>query len=258
LIEGVPSIVVGVWVMYYLDSTIDEAKWLTADEKTLLNRNLEAEEKQKTETRILDAFKSAKVYVLSIIYFTLMIGLYGIAFWLPTIVKALGVQGYWNVGLLSAIPWGFATIGMLLISRHSDQTGERRWHYALNATAGALGFALAGALGANPVLSIAFLSIGTLGVVGSMPLFWPIPSAFLTGTAAAAGIGIVNSIGNLGGYVGPNVPIWIKAISPDPAAAMYAMAILLLIGAAVTLLFIPSSLRVRVLSPATGRPKAAE
>jgi MFS family permease len=187
-----------------------------------------------------------------------MIGLYGIAFWLPTIVKALGVQGYWNVGLVSAIPWGFATIGMLIISRHSDQTGERRWHYALNATAGALGLALAGAVGGNPTLSIIFLSIGTLGVVGSMPLFWPIPSAFLTGTAAATGIGIVNSIGNLGGYVGPNVAIWVKMITPDPAAAMYAIAILLLIGAAVMLLFIPASFRVRALSPGLERPKAAE
>jgi len=108
------------------------------------------------------------------------------------------------------------------------------------------------------LLSILFLSIGTLGVVGSMPLFWPIPSAFLTGTAAATGIGIVNSIGNLGGYVGPNVAIWVRAISPDPAAAMYAMAISLLIGAAVTLLFIPSSLRVSALSPASQRRKAAE
>jgi MFS family permease len=258
LLEGVPSIIVGVWVMYYLDSNIHEAKWLTADEKTLLDRNLEAEETQKTEHRILDAFKSGKVYVLCVIYFTLMIGLYGIAFWLPTIVKALGVAGYWNVGLLSAIPWGFATIGMLILSHHSDRTGERRWHYALNAAAGAVGLALAGAFGGSPTASIVFLSIGTLGVVGSMPLFWPIPSAFLTGTAAAAGIGIVNSIGNLGGYVGPNVAIWVKAISPDPAAAMYAIAVILLIGAAVTLIFIPSSLRIGSPSAASERPSAAE
>ncbi len=90
-----------------------------------------------------------------------------------------------------------------------------------------------------------------------MPLFWPIPSAFLTGTAAATGIGIVNSIGNLGGYVGPNVAIWVKAISPDPAAAMYAIAILLLIGAAVMLLFIPASLRVRAQSAGLEQSKAA-
>ena len=258
LVEGIPSIVVGIWVMFYLNSNIAEATWLTADEKALLSRNLEAEESKKTETSILDAFKSGTVYVLCAIYFTLMIGLYGIAFWLPTIVKALGVNGYWNIGLLSAIPWGFATIGMLILSRHSDKTGERRWHYALNVSAGALGLALSGVFGGNPFLSIVFLSIGTLGVVGSMPLFWPIPSAFLTGTAAAAGIGIVNSIGNLGGYVGPNVAIWVKAISPNPAAAMYTIAALLLVGAALTLIFIPSSLRVRGAMPAAERPTPAE
>jgi len=258
LVEGIPSIVVGIWVMFYLDSNIAEAAWLTADEKALLNRNLATEEIAKTETSILDAFKSVRVYVLCMIYFTLMIGLYGIAFWLPTIVKALGVNGYWNIGWLSAIPWGFATIGMLILSRHSDKTGERRWHYALNVTAGALGLALAGAFGGNPALSIVFLSIGTLGVVGSMPLFWPIPSAFLTGTAAAAGIGIVNSVGNLGGYVGPNVAIWVKAFSPNPAAAMYTIAVLLLIGAALTLVFIPSSLRVRGVTPAAEPSTPAE
>jgi len=241
LIEGIPSILVGVWVMFYLDSGIREAKWLTAEEQTLLAENLDAEEEHKAEHRLIDAFKSGKVYALCVIYFTLMIGLYGIAFWLPTIISAFGVKGYLNVGLLSAIPYGVAVVGMLLISQHSDQSGERRLHYAATVSAGAAGLALSGAFASNPMLSIIFLSIGTLGVIGSMALFWPIPSAFLTGTAAAAGIGIVNSIGNLGGYVGPNVPIWVKTISSDPSAALYAIAILLVIGAAVTLSFIPKS-----------------
>ncbi|NVO14839.1 MAG: MFS transporter [Rhodoplanes sp.] len=256
LTEGIPSIIVGIWVIWYLDSSIEEAKWLSVEEKAMLARNLVTEDKHKTEHSVLDAFKSGKVYVLCAIYFTLMIGLYGIAFWLPTIIKAFGVQGYLSVGLLSAIPWGFATVGMLIISRHSDQTGERRWHYALNVTAGAIGLALSGVFASNPVVSIAFLSIGTLGVVGSMPLFWPIPSAFLAGTAAAAGIGIVNSVGNLGGYVGPNVTIWVKAISADPSAAMYCIAIILVIGAAITLLFIPKELRVKRAAPSggSGRP----
>ncbi len=257
LIEGIPSIIVGVWVMFYLDSSIDEAKWLTSEEKALLNANLHAEERHKTEANLLDAFKSLKVYALSAIYFTLMIGLYGIAFWLPTIVKGFGIQGYWSVGLLSAIPWGVATIGMLIISHHSDRTGERRWHYAINVAAGAVGLSLSSVFASNPVLSIAFLSIGTLGIVGSMPLFWPIPSAFLTGTAAAAGIDIVNSVGNLGGYVGPNVPIWAKAFSSHPSAAMHAIAIVLLIGAAIALICIPVDLG-RDRRPRAGRDDRAD
>ena len=248
LSEGIPSMLVGVWVLFYLDSSIAEAKWLTVEEKALLAKNLDAEEKHKGESRLIDAFKSGKVYALCGIYFTLMIGLYGIAFWLPTIVKAFGLQGYLSVGLISAIPYGVATVGMLILSRHSDKTGERRWHYALNVTAGAAGLVLAGLFASNPILSTLFLSIAALGVIGSMPLFWPIPSAFLTGTAAAAGIGIVNSVGNLGGYVGPNVAIWIKQLSGDPSAALYVIAGLLVVGAALTLFCIPSSLKVRVSS----------
>jgi MFS family permease len=246
LMEGIPSILVGVWVLKYLDSSIVEAKWLNETEKALLASNLNAEEKHKGEHRLIDAFKSGKVYALCAIYFTLMIGLYGIAFWLPTIIKAFGVQGYLNVGLIAAIPYGIATVGMLLVSRHSDRSGERRWHYALNVTAGAIGLVLSGLFVDSPIVSTLFLGIGAMGVIGSMPLFWPIPSAFLTGTAAAAGIGIVNSIGNLGGYVGPNVAIWVKQISPDPSAPLYAIAGLLLIGAAITLITIPKSLVVKV------------
>jgi len=244
LMEGIPSILVGVWVMFYLDSSIQEAKWLNDEEKALLAANLDAEEKHKGEHRLIDAFKSGKVYALCAIYFTLMIGLYGIAFWLPTIIKAFGLKGYLEVGMVSAIPYGVATVGMLLLSRHSDHTGERRWHYILNVSAGALGLVMAGVFAGNPVLSTLFLSVAALGVIGSMPLFWPIPSAFLTGTAAAAGIGIVNSVGNLGGYVGPNVAIWVKPYSTDPSAALYAIAALLLVGAAIVLFFIPKSVNV--------------
>jgi nitrate/nitrite transporter NarK len=246
LFEGIPSIVVGFWVFFYLDSSILEAKWLTADEKGILARNLEAEEKHKSEVKVSDAFKSGKVWALSAIYFTLMIGLYGISFWLPTIVKAFGVKGYLQVGLITAIPYFVAVVGMLLISRSSDRTGERRLHYVINVSAGAIGLILSGVFASNPYLSIAFLSVGTLGVIGSMPVFWPIPSAFLAGTASAAGIGLVNSIGNLGGYVGPNVPIWAKAFSTNPSAALYIIAADLLLGAVLTFFLIPANLTVRV------------
>jgi len=249
LSEGIPSVIVGIWVIFYLDSSIEEAKWLTAEDKALLASNLIAEDKQKTEHKLTDAFKSGKVWVLCAIYFTLMIGLYGIAFWLPTIVKAFGIKGYLGVGLITAIPYGVAVIGMILLSVHSDKTGERRLHYVFNVTAGAIGLVLSGVFASNPVWAIVFLSIGTLGVIGSMPLFWPLPSAFLAGTAAAAGIGIVNSVGNLGGYFGPNIPIWAKLISSDRSAALYIIAGILMIGAFLAFFFVPRNLRVSVGSP---------
>jgi MFS family permease len=246
LSEGIPSVIVGVWVIYYLDSSIEEAKWLTPEEKALLANNLIAEDKHKTEHKLADAFTSGKVWVLCAIYFTLMIGLYGIAFWLPTIVKAFGIKGYLRVGLITAIPYGVAVVGMIFLSLHSDKTGERRLHYVFNVTAGAIGLVLSGIFASHPVLAIVFLSIGTLGVIGSMPLFWPLPSAFLAGTAAAAGIGIVNSVGNLGGYFGPNIPIWAKLVSSDQSAALYIIAGILMIGAFLTYLLIPKTLRVSV------------
>jgi len=244
--EGIPSVLVGFWVIYYLESSIAEAKWLTAEEQALLANNLEAEDKHKTEHKLMDAFASGKVWVLCAIYFTLMIGLYGIGFWLPTIVKAFGVKGYLDVGLITAIPYAVAVIGMIILSIRSDKTGERRLHYVANVTAGAAGLVLSGVFAAHPVLAIIFLSIGTLGVIGSMPLFWPLPSAFLAGTAAAAGIGIVNSVGNLGGYVGAKIPVWAKSYSTDPSAGLYAIAGILMIGVFLTFFFIPKSLRVRV------------
>jgi MFS family permease len=246
LAEGIPSVIVGFWVIYYLDSSIREAKWLNNEEKDLLEKKLTAEDKDKTEHKLIDAFKSGKVYALSFIYFTLMIGLYGIAFWLPTIVKAFGIQGYLGVGIVTAIPYLVCVIGMVILSHHSDKTGERRLHYVFNVLAGAIGLVLSGVFASNPYLSIIFLSLATLGVIGSMPVFWPLPSAFLASTAAAAGIGIVNSIGNLGGYVGPNVAIWAKAISSDPSAALYIIAVIICLGAAVTFFAIPKTLRVKI------------
>ncbi len=246
LSEGIPSVLVGLLVIFYLESSVDEAKWLTSAEKALLARNLEAEDQHKTEHKLRDAFASGKVWVMCAIYFTLMIGLYGIAFWLPTIVKAFGMRGYLRVGLITAIPYGVAVVGMIFLSNHSDKTGERRLHYVANVSAGAAGLVLSGVFASTPVLAIIFLSVGTLGVIGSMPLFWPLPSAFLAGTAAAAGIGIVNSVGNLGGYVGPNIPVWAKHYSTDPSAALYIIAGILVVGAMLTFLFIPRSLRVRV------------
>jgi len=246
LAEGIPSMVVGFWVIYYLDSSIEEATWLTAEEKALLARNLLAEDQHKTQHKLRDAFNSRKVWVLSAIYFTLMIGLYGIAFWLPTIVKAFGIKGYLGVGLITAIPYGVAVVGMIFLSHHSDKTGERRLHYVLNVTVGAIGLILSGVFASQPVLAVIFLSVGTLGVIGSMPLFWPLPSAFLAGTAAAAGIGVVNSVGNLGGYFGPNIPIWARAVSSDKSAALYIISAVLIVGALLMYFFIPKTLRVKV------------
>ena len=241
LVEGVPSILVGIWVWFYLDSNIAQAKWLRAEEKAMLVRNLDAEDQHKHQHKVLDAFKSGRVYALCAIYFTLMIGLYGISFWLPSMVEAMGVKGYLEVGLITAIPYAVAVVGMVFLSRSSDRTGERRLHYVCNVTAGSLGLVLSAVFRSQPVRAIIFLAIGTLGVIGSMPILRPVPSTFLAGTAAAAGIGIVNSVGNLGGYVGPNIPVWMKRYTEDPSASLYVIAGALFISALVAFIAIPGN-----------------
>jgi MFS family permease len=243
LCEGIPSIIVGFCVVWCLDSGIENARWLNKEEKALLAQNIAAEDTHKPAHKLIDAFRSAKVWVLCAVYFTLTIGLYGITFWLPTIVNDFGMEGYFSVGLVTAIPYAAAVIGMIALSRHSDRAGERRLHYALNMVAGAAGLIMSAIFAAHPVLSIIFLSIGMIGVIGSIPLFWPIPSAFLEGTAAAAGIGLVNSIGNLGGYIGPNVHIWASYFSTDPSASLYVIAAIMMTGAALVFFFIPKDLR---------------
>jgi MFS family permease len=251
LLEGLPSVLVGVLVIYCLDSGISEAKWLSAAEKALLAKNLAVEEKQKQAVRLLHAFCSAKVWGLCAVYFTLMIGLYGISFWLPTIVNAFGLNGYLQIGLVTAIPYAVAVTGMMLVSRSSDRIGERRLHYALTTITGGLGLISSGLLLHRPALSMMFLSIGALGVIGAMPVFWPIPSAFLGGTAAAAGIGLVNSLGNLGGYVGSNIPVWVQHFSNAPSSALYLMASSLFIGAILILFLIPKELHLTVAAPSS-------
>jgi nitrate/nitrite transporter NarK len=211
--------VVGVWVFFYLDPGIDDARWLSREEKALLKHNLAAEEQSK-QVRLRDAFQHPLVWLFALVYGGLMIGLYGVAFWLPTIIARTGVSGYLQTGLLTAIPYGVAVVAMVALGRSSDLTGERRWHATAAFCAGAVGLCFSSAFPQNQFWSLLFLSLGTAGILSAMPLFWTLPTSFLSGTAAAAGIGLINSFGNLGGYIGPNIPVWAKQAGLPPAAPL--------------------------------------
>jgi len=149
-----------------------------------------------------------RVLGLSAIYFTIVTATYGITFFLPQIVKGIGLSNVMT-GLVTAIPYTIGTIGMLLWGASSDRRDERRWHFCVACFLAAVGLVGAGLFGSS-FLALSFMSVATVGLYGSKPAFWPLPSLFLTGTAAAGGIALVNSIGNLGGYVGPFVVGWIK------------------------------------------------
>jgi MFS family permease len=236
LLEGIPSVLVGIWVLFYLDDAIDKAKWLSPDEKALLAENIASDERGRMDHGAGSAFKHAGVWLMSAIYFCFIMGLYGISFWLPQLIKSAGVSDVLNVGLLTAIPYGLAAVAMVLASRHSDRTGERRYHTALAGFVGAGGLILSGLYGGNVLISMVALSVATMGILSSLPLFWTLPTGVLRGAAAAAGIAIINSIGNLAGFVSPFMVGAVKDATGSTAAGLYVLAFSLAFGGVLLLL----------------------
>lgn len=233
VIEAVPALLVGVAVIFCLDNSIEKAKWLSAEEKRFLSREIAADKQHMgTESHSLgEVFKDGRVWLMCLIYFTFVMGQYGLTFWMPTLIKATGIKGNFNIGLLSAIPFICAIVAMNLCGRSADARRERRWHLIVPALAGAVGFTVAASNADNVVMSITFLSLAAAGVLTCAPLFWSMPTAFLSGTAAAAGIAIINSVGNLAGFASPYLIGYLKDATQSTQSGMYVLAGMLLLGA---------------------------
>ena len=205
LMEGVPALLLGFITFRYLDDRPAVAAWLDDDERGWLVHEMEAEaaEVPKEHGRgILSGLTNWKVLVLSVAYFGTSAGLYTIGFWAPLIVKAFGYSVL-RVGFLVAIPNLVAIIGMVLWSRNSDRSGERYWHAAIACLIAAFGMALAAYAGSSALLAVTGLSLTAFGVSAAKPPLWSLPTLYFTGTAAAASIGLINSLGTLGGFAGP-------------------------------------------------------
>ncbi|EYS88561.1 MFS transporter [Cupriavidus sp. SK-4] len=235
LLEGIPSILVGLWVLAYLDDRIAHAKWLSPQEKALLERNIASEDAHKEDPPIRTVMSSPRVWLMSAIYFCFVMGLYGVSFWLPTIIKQTGVKGALDIGLLTAIPYGCAVVGMVLVAYSADRSGERRWHIALPALAGSLGLLLSVQWHNDTTLAMVALTLATIGILTTLPLFWSLPTSFLAGTGAAAGIALINSLGNLAGFLSPYAVGWLKDLTHSTDSGMYLLAACLVVGAALTL-----------------------
>jgi D-galactonate transporter len=235
ILEGLPSVAVGIATFFYLDDRIDHAKWLTAEEKSLLAANIVVENSGKQDLSVRGVFADSRVWLMSLIYFAFVMGLYGVSFWLPTIIKATGVKDALQIGLLTAIPWGSAVVAMIMVSRSADRNRERRWHIAVPALLGAAGLVLSAVWGQNTLLAMAALTVATMGILTTLPLFWSLPTAFLAGAGAAAGIALINSLGNLAGFVSPFMVGWLKDLTQSTNAGMYALAASMVVGAVLTL-----------------------
>lgn len=201
--EGLPSIALGVLVLRLLPDRPDDAQWLPAGERDALVACLRAEDDHVgAHVDVRAALLHPTVWRLSLLAFPLTLGLYTLTFWLPQLLKGLSGLGNVEVALLSAVPYLVATIAMVLYGAHSDRTGERCLHVALGALVAAAGMA-ASAFARDPVPGLVAMSIALAGILSANPIFWALPTTFLRGTAAAGAIGLINSLMNLGGFVGP-------------------------------------------------------
>jgi ACS family tartrate transporter-like MFS transporter len=207
LIEGIPAVVLGIVILFILPDRPQQAKWLSEAEKKWIQSRIDEETAKssgKADQRQLGAFLSGRVWLFCLIYFLLNTGGYGYEMWLPSIVRGFSGVNYTVLGLINAIPYFAAMIVMLLTGYHSDRTGERRWHVAIAAVLSAVGFGLS-ALFRNPYLAMVSLTLALVGIKSIVGPFWALGTTFLTGTAAAGGIALINSVGTLGGFFGPTL-----------------------------------------------------
>lgn len=238
VIEGIPAIVLGVLALKILTDSPDQAHWLTGEEKSALSSTLEREA-EETEAvgyaSMRNALTRPRVLALGGLYFLMVTGLYGIGFWMPQVIGGFGL-GSLAVGFLTAIPYLFAAIAMVLWGRHSDRTGERRWHIALPLFLAAASFAWS-AYSGPLVPTMVALTLATLGFYAAFGPFWSLPTALLTGAGAAAGIALVNSLGNVAGFAGPYIVGLLKEATGSFSAALLFLAAALALGGLMALTF---------------------
>ena len=238
ILEGVPTMLMTYLCLRLVIDGPDKASWLTDAEKAHLRTKLQQEAESRTETKHLSLWQTLghpRVLLFAVVYTALAIGIYGLSLWMPQLIKGMGVSDSFHIGLIMAIPYLIATICMVLWSRHSDKTGERVYHCS-----GALALAAIGMVSSafidSPVLAMTALTVAAIGMYCSQPVFWAMPTSYLTGVAAAGGIAFINSVGNLGGFVGPFMVGWLKDNVGGFQAGLIFLGACLLTGSIVALI----------------------
>jgi ACS family tartrate transporter-like MFS transporter len=239
IIEAIPAIVLGFFVLKVLTDSPDKATWLADDEKAWLVNTLREESRTRHSQvghaeGVFHAMRDPRVWVMSLIYFGTSAGLYTLGLWAPLIIRQFGFSSL-GTGALNAIPSVIAVIGMVWWARHSDRTGERTWHVVIPCVAAGIGLAFAGVADTAFQVVLALVVVN-LGISAAKAPLWAMPSTFLSGAGAAAGIAMINSIGNLGGFVGPFAIGWLKSVTGGYAAGLYVVAASLAVSAILTLM----------------------
>ena len=244
IVEAMPAVVLGFVVLFYMTDKPEQATWLAREERDWLVATMAEERARKSTTArhsVWSGIADIRVLALALVYFGTSAGLYTLGIWAPQIIKSVGLTTM-QVGFANAIPPTIAVFAMYAWSRHSDCRNERTWHVVIAALVAAVGLGLAG-FSTTPLAVVAALTLVNIGISAAKPPLWSMPTLFLSGPAAATGIATINSIGNLGGFVGPAMIGWIKDQTGSFVGGLYFVAGLLVFSAVLTLVLSRSILR---------------
>ena len=244
VVQGLPASLLGIVAYFYLQDKPEDARWLSASEKKVLQANLDNDQKNvasASHASLGQMLRDRKVYVLALVYFLLLGATYTMVFWVPTLIKSWGVADLMQIGLYSALPSLIGVFGMILIGRNSDKHGERRWHFAASVTLAAIGLGITTLTQGDLSASLAGLSLAVIGIASATPLFFTITTEYLSKVGAAAGIALISSLGNLGAAASPAVTGAITARTGSPVYSMYLVMALYLLSGIILLLAVRSA-----------------
>ncbi len=231
IVETIPSVLLGFVVLRFLDDRVENALWLTDDEKARIKHDIDNEANQSAvHVSVMDAMKSARVWLLGVAYFCVASSIYISSFWMPTLIKQLGIDNPIQIGWLTTIPYVVAIVAMIIVNMSADKRAERRWHTAIPCFVAALGLIISGTPGLGIGITMLGLTLAAAGASTSQASFWSLPPMFLTGAAAAAGIALVNSLGNIAGMASTGLVGWMTDLTGSPNSALYLFAVFALIG----------------------------
>lgn len=237
ILEAAPALLLGLALPFILSSRVADARWLSDEEKALIEADLAADDQGQAigHGRLRDLMTDPLVIRLAVIYFCCVMGQYGITFWLPTLVAAVAQGSPLMTGLLSALPYACAVAAMPLVCGHSDRTGERHWHLFLPMAIGGAGLLAATLVHGNLMISMVVLCIATAATLTATPMFWTLPTSVMRGRAAAVGIAAINSIGNIAGFASPSIVGFVNDRTGTPIAGMAILTAMLVAGGAMVL-----------------------
>ncbi|MDC4572302.1 MFS transporter [Acinetobacter baumannii] len=236
VIEAIPTVLVGLLVLAVLKDSVQDANWLTQDEKNLVKQELAQDNQHKEgHASVKEFIADKRLWLLAGIYFCVVMGQYAITFWLPTLIRNSGISDNWHIGLLTSLPYMCAIVVMILAGRSGDHFQERRWHLIIPMCAGAIALTFATLFASNLTLSLICLCIAASGVLTASSLFWMLPTNFLGGVSAAAGIAAVNSFANIAGFCSPYLIGWVTTNTGSNAIGMFLITTVLIFGASLVL-----------------------